>query len=102
MSFLFKLSDLIFQSIDNGHDFNCQHGPGECTMNRVQSCALDMLNDNQTAQVEFVICHMSWTESIEQVGHHNFSFSSELSFDFEEINKFYLLMNVEKISVQIW
>lgn len=48
------------QSEKNGEVFHCQHGPAECTGNRIQSCVLDALNDDQDAKVKFVTCQMKW------------------------------------------
>lgn len=50
----------IIQSENNGESFFCQHGPAECTANRMQSCALDALNEDQDAKVKFVTCQMDW------------------------------------------
>lgn len=51
----FSASD---QSEKNGEEFYCQHGPAECTGNRIQSCVLDALNNDQDAKVKFVTCQM--------------------------------------------
>lgn len=37
--------------------FECQHGPRECKGNRIQSCALNGL-DNANDQVKYVNCFM--------------------------------------------
>lgn len=39
-------------------EFNCQHGTIECVNNTKQSCALDVIGDNQDRQVEFMRCAM--------------------------------------------
>ncbi|KAF5308906.1 hypothetical protein FQR65_LT00606 [Abscondita terminalis] len=44
-------------SLEDGVSFTCQHGPQECLGNKIQSCALNGLND-QNAQVEYVNCFM--------------------------------------------
>lgn len=35
-------------------------------MNRLESCALDMLKGQPNAQVDFILCHMRWNISIDQ------------------------------------
>ncbi|KAF5308907.1 hypothetical protein FQR65_LT00607 [Abscondita terminalis] len=45
-------------SLQDGVSFTCQHGPKECLGNKIQSCALNGLAD-QNAQVEYVNCFMS-------------------------------------------
>ncbi|CAH0560061.1 unnamed protein product [Brassicogethes aeneus] len=44
-------------SLEGGKDFVCQHGPQECKGNRILSCAIENL-PNQNDQVEFVNCFM--------------------------------------------
>ncbi|KAF2883191.1 hypothetical protein ILUMI_22966, partial [Ignelater luminosus] len=44
-------------SYENGAKFICQHGPKECLGNRIQSCVLNALQD-QNVQVEYVSCFM--------------------------------------------
>ncbi|CAH1958016.1 unnamed protein product [Acanthoscelides obtectus] len=46
-------------SYNNGTsiDFQCQHGPRECTGNKIISCALNRLAD-QNAKVQFTYCFM--------------------------------------------
>ncbi|XP_055904291.1 GILT-like protein 1 [Eupeodes corollae] len=46
------------ESVNNGAQFFCQHGPAECEGNRMQSCVLDQTS-NQDAQVKFAVCQMS-------------------------------------------
>ncbi|XP_062564312.1 GILT-like protein 1 [Armigeres subalbatus] len=46
-------------SINGGESFECQHGPLECEGNRIQSCVLDRL-PQQDAQVSFVTCQMNF------------------------------------------
>lgn len=46
------------QSENNGSNFFCQHGPAECSGNRLQSCVLDALGNDQDAIVTFVTCQM--------------------------------------------
>lgn len=41
--------------------FECQHGPGECFGNVLQSCVLDVLNKDQDKKVQFVACQMQGT-----------------------------------------
>lgn len=41
--------------------FECQHGPGECFGNVLQSCVLDILNGDQDKKVQFVACQMQRT-----------------------------------------
>lgn len=48
------------QSENNGTYFFCQHGPAECTGNRLQSCVVDALGNDQDAIVKFVTCQMKW------------------------------------------
>lgn len=48
----------LFQNINGGHDFECQHGPMECAGNKIQSCALSAV-ENTNAQVQFVHCFMN-------------------------------------------
>lgn len=45
-------------SENNGKAFYCQHGPAECTGNRIQSCVLDAIDYEQDASVRFVNCQM--------------------------------------------
>ncbi|KAB0799146.1 hypothetical protein PPYR_07026 [Photinus pyralis] len=45
-------------SINGGQHFICQHGPKECMGNKIQSCALSLIPE-QNAQVEYVNCFMS-------------------------------------------
>ncbi|KAK5643589.1 hypothetical protein RI129_007434 [Pyrocoelia pectoralis] len=45
-------------SLHGGAHFICQHGPKECTGNKIQSCALSAIVD-QSTQVEYVHCFMS-------------------------------------------
>lgn len=35
-------------------------------MNRLESCGLDILAGQQDAQVDFVLCHMSWSVPLKQ------------------------------------
>lgn len=49
---------LLPQSINGGEKFECQHGPEECSGNRVQSCALHALEGQSEQQMEFVACFM--------------------------------------------
>lgn len=46
-------------SINNGIEFQCQHGPPECEGNRMQSCVLNEFDNDQDKQVQFAICQMS-------------------------------------------
>lgn len=46
------------KSESENHHFYCQHGPAECTGNRIQSCVLDAVNYEQDASVRFVDCQM--------------------------------------------
>lgn len=46
------------ESLNNGGQFSCQHGPAECEGNRLQSCVLHQTS-NQETQVKYVICQMS-------------------------------------------
>ncbi|XP_055318701.1 GILT-like protein 1 [Sitodiplosis mosellana] len=48
------------ESENGGQNFYCQHGPAECTANRLQSCVLDILNNDQDAKAKFVSCQMKW------------------------------------------
>lgn len=50
----------MVKSENSGENFFCQHGPAECTGNRLQSCVLDILNDDQDAKAKFVTCQMKW------------------------------------------
>ncbi|KAK4886090.1 hypothetical protein RN001_002361 [Aquatica leii] len=45
-------------SLEDGLTFVCQHGPKECLGNKIQSCALHALID-QNAQIEYVHCFMN-------------------------------------------
>lgn len=47
------------ESENNGEHFFCQHGPAECSRNRIQSCVLNELIENQSKAVEFVGCQMN-------------------------------------------
>lgn len=52
---------------DNGIiEFTCQHGPAECTGNRVQSCTLRALRADPDRQTEFVACQMAF--GVDQTG----------------------------------
>ncbi|XP_063709776.1 GILT-like protein 1 [Culicoides brevitarsis] len=42
-----------------GGSFTCQHGSAECKLNRIMSCALTQINDQQAA-VKYVGCQMVW------------------------------------------
>lgn len=53
-------SFFFVQSENNGTYFFCQHGPAECTGNRLQSCVVDALGNDQDAIVKFVTCQMKW------------------------------------------
>lgn len=64
-------------SENNGATFYCQHGPAECTGNRLQSCALNELGDDQDAKAKFVTCQMNWNS--EYTGR-KCSDSSKISF----------------------
>ncbi|XP_058454501.1 GILT-like protein 1 [Malaya genurostris] len=44
-------------SINDGESFECQHGPAECEGNRIQSCVLHLLPE-QDRQVSYVSCQM--------------------------------------------
>ncbi|XP_076252600.1 gamma-interferon-inducible lysosomal thiol reductase-like protein [Rhynchophorus ferrugineus] len=44
-------------SFENGTQFICQHGPSECRGNRIMSCVLSRI-PNQNMQVEYVNCFM--------------------------------------------
>ncbi|XP_031622561.1 GILT-like protein 1 [Contarinia nasturtii] len=46
------------ESENNGQIFFCQHGPAECTGNKMQSCVLDSLNEDQDSKSKFVTCQM--------------------------------------------
>lgn len=46
---------------DKTVSFDCQHGPGECDGNRIQSCVLNHLADNADAQTDFVACQMKFS-----------------------------------------
>lgn len=41
-----------------GWNFNCQHGPNECTGNKFQACLLKSLGDNEAQKVSAVKCIM--------------------------------------------
>lgn len=43
----------------NGVGFTCQHGPDECSGNKIHSCGLQEAQ-TQAQQVEFVTCQMSY------------------------------------------
>lgn len=43
----------------NSAAFTCQHGPDECSGNKIHSCGLNAA-PSQAAQVEFVTCQMSY------------------------------------------
>lgn len=49
------------QSLRTGNriGFTCQHGPDECSGNKIHSCALKEAT-TQAAKVEFVACQMSY------------------------------------------
>lgn len=56
--------------------FKCQHGERECRNNKLISCALNLIGNNQDKQVEFVTCvaypvssssHKSYKECAEVV-----------------------------------
>ncbi|XP_055640909.1 GILT-like protein 1 [Toxorhynchites rutilus septentrionalis] len=47
------------RSINNGEQFECQHGPLECEGNRIQSCVLHQIPD-QDRQVSYVACQMNF------------------------------------------
>lgn len=51
---------ILMKSENGGQNFFCQHGPAECTGNRLQSCVLDALNGDQDARAKFVTCQMKW------------------------------------------
>ncbi|XP_055546176.1 GILT-like protein 1 [Wyeomyia smithii] len=46
-------------SINNGESFECQHGPLECEGNRIQSCVLNYIPE-QDRQVSYVVCQMNF------------------------------------------
>ncbi|XP_058823208.1 GILT-like protein 1 [Topomyia yanbarensis] len=46
-------------SINDGESFECQHGPLECEGNRIQSCILHHLPE-QDRQVSYVSCQMNF------------------------------------------
>lgn len=46
------------ESENNGENFYCQHGPAECTGNRIQSCVLDAINYEQDTSVRYIDCQM--------------------------------------------
>lgn len=52
---------MAFQSFPQGQGlgFTCQHGPDECSGNKIHSCGLNA-SPTQAAQVEFVTCQMSY------------------------------------------
>lgn len=43
-------------NLENG--FDCQHGPAECFLNKIQSCALYDLAGEQDAQALYASCAM--------------------------------------------
>lgn len=43
----------------NSVSFSCQHGPDECSGNKIHSCGLQVAH-TQAQQVEFVTCQMSY------------------------------------------
>lgn len=47
---------------DKTVSFECQHGPAECDGNRIQSCVLNHLgNNNPDAHTDFVVCQMKFS-----------------------------------------
>lgn len=45
----------------DSYTFDCQHGPNECSGNKVHACAIKHLFPNDTLTLEFVHCSMSST-----------------------------------------
>lgn len=41
--------------------YYCQHGPNECRLNKIMSCALYFLKE-QEEQVQFIICSMKMVD----------------------------------------
>lgn len=52
--------NFFYKSVHGGQQFNCQHGPSECKGNMIQSCALNALNGNADAQMEYISCQMKF------------------------------------------
>lgn len=47
------------KSLDaEGNEFKCHHGPKECVSNRIHSCGIEHLT-NQDAKQQFVVCQMN-------------------------------------------
>ncbi|XP_017482623.1 PREDICTED: GILT-like protein F37H8.5 [Rhagoletis zephyria] len=46
------------RSVNYGSEFYCQHGPAECSGNRLQSCVLNQ-QSTQDQRVRFAICQMA-------------------------------------------
>lgn len=44
---------------DDEIEIQCQHGEIECVNNTKQSCALDLIGDDQDRQVDFICCSMA-------------------------------------------
>lgn len=55
ISYLFSSQSFIYK---NRTEFSCQHGPAECTGNKVQSCTLNELKNQPEKQIKYVVCQM--------------------------------------------
>lgn len=53
--FFFCLQSFIYQ---NRTEFSCQHGPAECTGNKIQSCTLNELKEHPDLRIKYVVCQM--------------------------------------------
>lgn len=51
--------------VDRNHEvqFICQHGPEECEKNKIQTCALNFIGNNQDRQADFMMCTMKITST---------------------------------------
>lgn len=67
---------------DNGEKFECQHGPAECSGNKIQSCGLSKLEGKPDAQEAFVVCQMKQSNETtgKEVKKHNFFVWGQLLF----------------------
>lgn len=56
---IYSLSNIQVEKDGTKIVFSCMHGKSECDGNRLQSCVLDALADDQGKQVQFMTCQMN-------------------------------------------